>query len=154
MIEQKTYSHPLSLNLYGLNITSSTISNTNTAIIFEAEKSVLLMDSYYNEKNNSVAVCGSNFNKNQLLLLIKNCNIKNIILAFDKEYEKVGTSQYNKYIDKIRKIGLKYSNYANFYYILDKENLLQIKDSPIDKGADIFNYLLSKKMYIRSNYEL
>lgn len=112
------------------------------------------MDSYYNEKNNSVAVCGSNFNKNQLLLLIKNCNIRNIILAFDKEYEKVGTSQYNKYIDKIRRIGLKYSNYANFYYILDKENLLQIKDSPIDKGADIFNYLLSKKMYIRSNYEL
>ena len=40
-IEGKWYSHPLSLNLYGLNITKENIRNTGIAYIGEAEKFVL-----------------------------------------------------------------------------------------------------------------
>lgn len=40
-IEGKWYSHPLSLNLYGLNMTKENIRATGIAYLFEAEKSVL-----------------------------------------------------------------------------------------------------------------
>lgn len=36
-IEGKWYSHPLSLNLYGLNITKENIKQTGIAYLFEAE---------------------------------------------------------------------------------------------------------------------
>lgn len=148
-IENKLYSHPLSLNLYGLNFTKDYITNSRTAIIFESEKSVMMMDSYFPNDNNSVAVCGSNFNKNQLLILLRNCKIDNIILAFDKEYQKKNTEESSKYFEKLRSIGRKYNKYCNFYYICDRENLLNYKDSPIDRGPEIFNYLLSKKIEIK-----
>lgn len=149
-VEGKMFNHPLSLNLYGLNFNLDNIKQTKTAILFESEKSVLLMDTYC-AQNNSVAVCGSNFNKNQLLLLLRSAQVENIIIAFDKEYEKYGTQESQKYINKIRTIGQKYNKYCNFYYLADKENLLKHKDSPIDRGWETFNYLLSKKMLIRSN---
>ena len=149
IIENKMYNHPLSLNLYGLNFNIDEIKKSKTVILFESEKSVLLFDSYTGA-NNSVAVCGSNFNKNQLLILLRNAQIENIIIAFDKEYSKYGTAESEKYINKLRSIGQKYGKYCNFYYIADKENLLQLKDSPIDRGLDTFQYLLSKKMLIRS----
>lgn len=148
-IEGKMYNHPLSLNLYGLNFNIEEIKKTKTVILFESEKSVLLLDSFLGTSN-GVAVCGSNFNKNQLLILLRNVQVANIIIAFDKEYEKYGSQESEKYIAKLRSIGQKYGKYCNFYYIADKENLLGYKDSPIDKGIDVFNYLLSKKMLIRS----
>ena len=40
-IEGKWYSHPLSLNLYGLNMTKENIKTTGIAYLFEAEKSIL-----------------------------------------------------------------------------------------------------------------
>ena len=147
-VEGKQYNHPLSLNLYGLNWTKEDINYYETVIIFEAEKSVMLMDSYF-PKNNSVAVCGSNLNKNQLLILLHNCKVKNVILAFDKEYEKIGTPECEKYLNKIRAIGEKYSKYYQFYYIADREGLLAHKDSPIDKGPEIFQRLMEKKVVIR-----
>ena len=147
-VEGKQYNHPLSLNLYGLNWTKEDINYYETVIIFEAEKSVMLMDSYF-PKNNSVAVCGSNLNKNQLLILLHNCKVKNVILAFDKEYQKIGTPECEKYLNKIRAIGEKYSKYYQFYYIADREGLLAHKDSPIDKGPEIFQRLMEKKVVIR-----
>ena len=147
-IEGQMYNHPLSLNLYGLNFTKTDIDKTKTVVLFESEKSVMLMDSYF-DINNSVAVCGSNFNKNQLLLLLHNCKVENIIIAFDKEYEKVATDESRKYFDKLRMIGQKYSQYCNFYYLADTEGLLSKKDSPIDKGPEVFSRLLSKKVQIR-----
>lgn len=149
-VQNITYTHPLSLNLYGLNHTASQITYGKTIVVFESEKSVMLMDSYFGDKNNSVAVCGSNFNKNQLLLLLKTCKVNQIVLAFDKEYQSNDKVAREKYLKKLRTIGQKYSNYCDFYYLADKENLLDYKDSPIDKGPEVFNYLLSKKMYIRS----
>lgn len=148
-IENKLYNHPLSLNLYGLNFSKPQIDKSGMAVLFEAEKSVLKMDSF-RELNNSVAVCGSNFNKNQLLLLLHNTKAREVVIAFDKEYERIGTAKCEKYLDKIRAIGEKYSSYYQFYYIADREGLLDYKDSPIDKGPEIFDYLMKKRVVIRS----
>lgn len=93
-LEKIWYTHPLSLNLYGLNKTKEAISNKKQAIVFEAEKSVLLMDGFYDKNNNSVAVCGSNFTNVQLKLLLKNCDINEIVIAFDKEYSRLDSTKH------------------------------------------------------------
>ena len=79
-IQDKTYAHPLSLNLYGLNINKNNISKRQCAIVFEGEKSVLLMDKYFSDSV-AVASCGSNFHKAQLDLLLK-YNVSEIIIAY------------------------------------------------------------------------
>lgn len=147
IIEGKVYSHPLSLNLYGLNNNIEAINNKKSIILFEAEKSVLKAASYYKD-NNSVAVCGSNFNKMQLNLLLYKTNIKEVIIAFDKEYEKINSNEANKYFEKLEKLCKKYNKYYNFSFIFDKDNLIGYKDSPIDRGQEIFEELLKKRIVV------
>lgn len=142
-VQGQTYAHPLSLNLYGLNITKTAIKHKHYCVVFEGEKSVLLMEHYYGNDNVSVANCGSNFHKAQLNLLLK-LGVSEIIIAYDKENTTVENSE--KYFDKLYKICDKYNNYCNFSFIYDRENLLEAKDSPIDKGPVIFEQLLHNRV--------
>ena len=144
-IEKEIYSHPLSQALYGLNFTKTDMAAAGTAILFEAEKSVLLYDTYF-DKNISAAVCGSNFNKVQLEILLKNIKPKEIIICFDKEYEVAGSPEGQKYFKKLWDLCKKYSLYCNISFVFDREKLLGLKDSPIDKGKEIFLRLLETRI--------
>lgn len=147
IIEGKIYAHPLALNLYGLNLNLNNINKKKKIILFEGEKSVLKMSSYYND-NISVAVCGSNFNKMQLNLILYKANVDEVIIAFDKEYEKLNSQKANDYFEKLYNLCKKYNRYYNFSFIFDKDNLLDYKDSPIDRGKEIFEKLLNKRVIV------
>ena len=142
-IENKWYSHPLSMNLYGLNLNKNNIKQTKICYLFEGEKSVLKCESF-SKPNCGVAVCGSNFNKYALNILINECSPSEIIICFDKEQ----TNNDSTYFDKLYHIGEKYKNYCNFSFIYDRRNLLDMKDSPVDKGEDTFNKLVKEKWLI------
>lgn len=144
-IEKDFCSHPLSQNLYGFNYTKDYIKEQRVAILFESEKSVLMYDTYFN-KNVSVAVCGSNFNKVQLDLLCKYTQPKEIVIAFDKEYTAAASKEADKYFQKLWNLCQKYSQYCHISFIFDRENLLDLKDSPIDKGKEIFLTLYKKRI--------
>lgn len=143
-IEQKWYKHPLSLNLYGLNETKENIKKNGYVCLFEGEKSVLLMDGF-KRPNCGVAVCGSSINKFQIDILMKTCAPKEFIICFDKEEEGLE----DKYFNKLKKLGEKYSNYGNFSFIYDFHNRLEMKDSPVDKGEEVFNQLLKERVKIK-----
>lgn len=143
-VEQTWYKHPLSMNLYGLNITKNNIKKYGICYLVESEKSVMQMESF-NIPNCSAAVCGSNFNKYQLNILMKNCCPSEIVLCFDKE-EKPGE---DKYFNKLYEICKKYNQYCNFSFIYDRENLLDLKDSPTDKGEQVFLDLLKRRVRVR-----
>lgn len=147
-IENVFYAHPLSQNLYGLNIAQSNISNAKKVILFEGEKSVLLYDTYFDD-NIAVAVCGSNFNKVQLQLLLKYCSVEEIIICFDKEYDMAGALDGQKYFQKLWDLCKKYSPYCNMSFVFDREHLLDKKDSPIDKGKDVFLELYKKRIKVQ-----
>ena len=78
-------------------------------------------------------------------LLVQTCHPKEIVLCFDKE-EVDGSEDY---FNKLYSIGKKYQNYADFSFIYDREKLLDMKDSPTDKGADIFWKLYKKRVRIK-----
>lgn len=149
-IEGKWYSFPLSQNLYGLNISKEAIKRNKRVIIFEGEKSVYKYDKFFPGNNISCAVCGSSFNKNQLNILLRNFDLEEIIIAFDKEFEQYNSDKGREYFDKLESICKKYSNYCNFSFMFDKENLLKLKDSPIDRGKSIFLQLYDQRIRIRS----
>ena len=143
-IEQTWYSHPLSLNLYGLNINKNNIKNTGICFIVEAEKSTLQADSF-SIPNCCVSICGSNFNKYALKILLKECAPKEIVLCLDNE-EKPGEDSY---FNKLYSICQKYKNYCNFSFIYDRKGITKFKDSPTDRGEDIFVQLLKKRIKIK-----
>lgn len=142
-VEGIWYKHPLSMNLYGLDRTYMNIRRNGVCYLFESEKSVLQMDSF-SIPNCSAAVCGSNFNKYQLNILMKFCAPSEIVICFDKE-ELPGEE---KYFNKLWNICQKYKQYCNFSFIYDREGLLNLKDSPTDKGEEVFLQLLKKRVRV------
>lgn len=143
-VEGIWYKHPLSMNLYGLNKTCQNIRKNGICYLFESEKSVMQMEEF-SIPNCSAAVCGSNFNKYQLNILMKFCTPDEIVLCFDNE-EKPGE---DKYFNKLYEICKKYNQYCNFSFIYDREGLLGLKDSPTDKGEEVFNKLLRKRVRVK-----
>lgn len=143
-IENKWYSHPLSLNLYGLNKTKDNIKKSGVAYIFESEKSVLQFESF-NTLNCAVASCGSNINKFQIDLLIRYCAPHEIVICYDKE-EKKGEE---KYFNKLWNFCKKYKTYCNMSFIYDRENIIGQKDSPSDRGEKIFLELLKRRIIVK-----
>lgn len=143
-IENTWYKHPLSMNLYGLNVNRKNIRAHGLCFLFESEKAVMQMESFH-LPNCSVAVCGSNFNKYQLNILMKTCAPHEIILCFDKEE----LSGEDKYFNKLWNICQKYKNYCNFSFVYDRESLLDLKDSPTDKGEETFIKLIGKRVIVK-----
>ena len=143
-IEDKWYTHPLSLNLYGLNETRQNIRESGICFLGEAEKFVLQMEGF-KRKNCSAAVCGSQFNKFQLNILMRHCQPREICLCFDSEEIK-GKEEY---FNKLYGICKKYSNYCNMSFIYDREGLLELKDSPTDKGEEIFEKLVERRVIVK-----
>lgn len=144
-----TYSHQLQFNLYGIYEHKNGIKRRKQAIIVEGEKSVLLDDGFYGDLSNAVACCGSRFNKYHISLLTDVLGANEIIVALDKEYENSNSEKARKYRIKIEAMCKKYKNQASFSYIWDYDNLLEEKDSPYDKGKQIFEYLYKNRVKVR-----
>lgn len=142
-IEDKWYSHPLSLNLYGLNIAKENIKKYGYCFIGESEKFCMQVDGF-DMPNCAVASCGSSINKFQIKQLMEECAPREIIVCYDRE-ERDGE---DKYFNKLYSMCKKYSNYANMSFVYDRKKLSKMKDSPSDNGQDIFNALVRERVKV------
>ena len=150
VVQNQLLNHQLGLNLYGLYITKQMIKKVKRAVVFEAEKSVLQSQSYYGENNISVATCGSNLS-NEHVELLRQCGVEEIVLAYDKEFKDNNTLTEEIYRNKLFKKIQPYVNEFNFSFIWDKENLLEQKDSPTDKGQEIYEHLFEMRIPITAS---
>lgn len=140
------YSHPLAYNLYGLNKVKNNIKKYKMAIVAEAEKSVLQYETMVGQDKNIVtACCGSNLHKYQVELLLS-CGAERILIAFDKEWSN--NKEKEKYFLKLKSICNRYKNVCRMGFIFDFKNLLELKDSPFDKGYDICKNLIKQGVWI------
>lgn len=144
-----TYSHPLSFNLYGLNISKDIIKRDGVAYLFEGEKSCLKFETFYPDANASVATCGSSLNKFQVMLLKKHCNVREIVICFDRQFDNIAEEE--KYFNKLYDLAEKYNSYCQISFVFDDDKLLGYKDSPVDKGKEIFEKLISERRFVRNN---
>lgn len=130
------YKHPLAYNLYGLNMVAGNIKRIGMAIIAEGEKTCLQYDTMFGHHNNiCVATCGSSLHDYQINLLLR-AGAKRILLAYDKEGDT--PAEAKKYYSKLNRICSNYKNKVQIGYIQDMDNLLNLKDSPTDKGRETF----------------
>lgn len=149
-VENHMYKFRLGTNLYGLGTNLEAINRIGKLIIFEAEKSVMLCDSYYGADSFAVATCGSNITQTQYNL-IKGLNIREVFLAFDKEFQEPDSYEAEAYKNKLLKLLAPLMNYFTCYIVIDYLGLTGYKDAPVDMGKDVFNELLKHKILVKQN---
>ena len=147
-INGELYNHPLGMNLYNLNNSKDNIQKIEKAIVFESEKSCLLYQSYFGIENDiSVACCGSNISAYQIHMLIA-AGAKEIIVAFDRQFQALGDKEHKHQIANFRKLFTKYKNYVNLSFINDKHMITSYKASPIDEGPEKFLQLFKERVIL------
>lgn len=109
--------------VFNLNFAKENIEKLGFVVVFEAEKSVMLAETY--GINNSIAIMTSSLNDHQFKLLVKLG--ADIVFALDKDKDVT----QDKNAQRLKR-------YVRVSYLEDTEGLLDEKDSPIDKGRDIF----------------
>ena len=149
------YSSPLSFYLFGLNHTGLQIRVKKKAIVFEGEKSVMKMDSIMGSHNNiSVASFGMKLSRHQFEIL-KNMGVEEIIIAFDRQFREVGDKEFKELVSVYQSINDRYGEKGvKLSFILDSEKISDYKDSPIDKGVEVFSKLYSNKKSIEEVQEV
>lgn len=141
----KLLNHPKNKTLYGYAQNKDAIALTKSVVIFEGEKSVMKLDTIMDKKNISVAVCGQSISREQIQLLL-NLHVANVIIAFDADYKTIQETQ-EKY-EVYKRIASPLLTYFNVSLIMDFDHKLGYKDSPIDKGIEIFNELMRERIYL------
>lgn len=146
-IEDHMYKFRLGTNLYGLNRTKEAINRIGKIIIFEAEKSVLMCDTFYGDNSFAVATCGSNLTYTQIQI-IKSLKVREVFLAYDKEFHDANSFEAEAYKNKLIKELMPLMPYADCYLVVDTEGLTDYKDAPVDKGKEIFSKILKNKILV------
>ena len=134
------------MNLYNLNNSKDNIQQSGMAICFESEKSCLKYQSYFGIENDiSVACCGSNISAYQAQLLL-DCDCKELVIAFDRQWQVKNDEEYKHYIKNLEKLNDRYKNDLNISIIYDRNMLTGYKDAPIDCNKDIFLQLFKERV--------
>lgn len=146
------YSHPLGMNLYGLNLHKEGIRKSRQALVVESEKSVMKHHTWYGSESNAVAVCGFNMTSEQRRLLLS-LGVEEVVLAFDKDVsmevtEDTITEDYERYCEVVNRIGQALAPYCRVTALVDESALLGLKDSPLDCGRDVFLALMKTRQEI------
>lgn len=116
--------------IYGLAENMDSICDKHEVILFEGCKSVLIADSW--GIKNTGAILTSHLNPAQMKILARlGCDV---VFALDKDVNI--RADHN--IEKLRR-------YVNVSYIYDIKDLLDEKDSPVDKGEEVFRQLYNER---------
>ena len=120
--------------IYGLFDNLNEILKKREIILFEGCKSVLLADTW--GIKNSGAILTSHLNPHQMKILARlGCRV---VFALDKEIRI--RDDHN--IQKLK-------NYTEVEYLWDREDLLDDKDAPVDKGEEVFRKLYEGRLKFR-----
>jgi hypothetical protein len=73
---------------------------------------------------------------------------KEIIVAFDRQFQSIGDDEFKKLKIKLLNLYNKYKNYVNISFIFDKKMTTDYKASPIDNGPDRFLELFKERIIL------
>lgn len=120
--------------IYGLFENMDAILSAHEVILFEGCKSVLLANTW--GIYNTGALLTSHLNPQQLKILVR-LGVR-VVFALDKDVRV--RDDHN--ISKLKQ-------YVNTFYLWDREDLLDEKDAPVDKGQEVFKRLYEQRIRYR-----
>lgn len=135
-----------SRNIYGWSHAEPNLKDSKMLIIFEGEKSTLKQFSMEKGKGYAVSLGSHELSDEQEKFILKNTDVDTeIVIAFDKDImdttiEDHKTGEKKHFLTETCK---RFSGFRKVSYIKDPYNLLEEKDSPIDKGIKVWKALLS-----------
>lgn len=144
-----TYKHPLGEHFYGLHINKKCIQRVKKVMLVESEKGVLQAGTLFGINNNfTLGLSGNKVSSHQRDLLMS-LGVEEVIIALDRQYVNVGDVEYYKWVEHLQKHVIQpLVTYFKVYVIWDMENLLDYKDSPLDKGRETLLKLMKQKIYV------
>lgn len=119
----------------GLKENRAEIENLGTVIIFEGIKSGMKVEGW--GYSNWLAAETSTLNENQIKLLLQ-MKVRDVTIAFDKDVS----------LQKIRQCTGKLRWFTNVFAVIDKWGYLDEKDSPCDKGREVWETLLQRRIKV------
>jgi DNA primase len=120
--------------VYGVFENMDYILQKKEVILFEGCKSVLIADTWGIKNTGAILTC--HLNSSQLKILAKlGCRV---VFALDKDVNV----RDDKSIKTLK-------NYVNCEYLWDRSDLLDSKDSPVDKGKKVFKQLYNERLKLR-----
>lgn len=137
------YSYPKMMVAYGFYQNKAVIKKAKEVIVYEAEKSVLKHGSCFTQ-NKSIAIGGSSFSEYHGIIL-KEAGVTKIVLALDNDWDEDGDKTYG--LQKMIHEGYKIADMGfvvELMYDWDG-TLLDNKDSPIDKGRQVYSKLYKER---------
>lgn len=148
-INKLLYSHPLGMNLYGLNWAKDNIKTFKKAVVVESEKSVLQYMTFMGIENNiAVACCGSSLSTHQFQMLV-DAGATEIIIAFDKDFEDTYDDVFKKQVKNLTNIHKKFGAYVQISFMFDKNNnILPQKTSPTELGREVFMKMFKERIML------
>lgn len=120
--------------IYGLFENMEAIRKKGEVILFEGVKSVMLARGYGHD--NCGAILTSHLNPGQMRILVK-LGV-NVVFALDKDVR----------IKDDHNI-VKLKRFVRVEYLYDAHDLLSEKDSPVDKGNDVFEKLYNERLVLK-----
>lgn len=148
-INNVTLSEKTSKYLYGLYYNKETIKKLKKVILLESEKAVMQLDTILEGSNIGLSLMSSSLSLIQVELL-KELGVEEVIVALDKEYEEYGSKEEKLYANKIRKgIINKLLPYFTVSVMWDRDNSLGLKESPTDRGAEVFFSLFKDRIKVQ-----
>lgn len=132
-LRKYTYFKPLGEldTIYGVAENLSEIKKKREIILFEGAKSVMMADTW--GIHNTGAILTSHLNPHQMKILA--CLACRVVFALDKDV--VVREDHN-----IRRL----KQFVKVEYTWDMENLLDEKDSPVDKGIEVWEKLYEGRL--------
>ena len=143
----KLLSAPTRQYFYGMFHNEDNIRLCKKVILVESEKAVMQYETMFPNRNITLALSSSHLSDFQIEIL-KDLGVEEVILALDKEYERTGIDEETLYENKLRKTIASRLNFCTVSLLWDTKGLLNKKDSPLDKGKDIFLELFLSRKYL------
>lgn len=147
-LDKTEYRFPTGEILYGLYEQQDEIRKYSTVALFEAPKSTLLSKSMGIEIP-CVGMFGWNLNKRRRDILVKEFQIKNVVICLDKQYHTVNDDEFKIWVKQVKKIISLFRPYADISVIWDRKDLLGYKCSPVDCGRKIWEELWKNRTVIK-----
>lgn len=142
------YNYPTHANFFGINIVKESIKKYKKVILVESEKAVMQFYTYYGKDSIAIACSGSSIGFYQIKMLI-DLGVETVVLAMDKDFVKIGDKEEIANRRKIKKSFIdKLITYFNVEVVWDFDDVLDLKDSPTDKGLEVWSILYSKRLFI------